>query len=74
MFGTWTIAVTSRRRDSSNVSLVIIDKLQFGLSKPPFLFEKLQNRGQTDRPTYGKHLRIKYPCRRLKTIQTMIYL
>ena len=36
-----TIAVTSWRSESSNISLVVLDKLLFLLSKP--LFEKLQN-------------------------------
>ena len=64
--GSWTIATTSWRSDSSNVSLVILDKLQFGLSKPPFLKNyKIEDR-QTDRPTDGQHLRIKSPSRRLK--------
>ena len=50
-FGSRTIAVTSRRSDLSNVSLVVLDKLQFGLSKPPFLKNyKIEDR-QTDRPT-----------------------
>ena len=44
-----TIAVTSWRRESSNINLVLLDELLFVLSKP--LFEKLENRWQTDRRT-----------------------
>ena len=65
-FGSRTIAVTSWRSDSSNVSLVVLDKLQFGLSKPPFLKNYKIEDSPTDRPTDGQHLRIKSPRRRLK--------
>ena len=59
-------AVTSWRSESSNISSVVLDKFKF--------FEKIQNRGRTDRwmdgptdgPTDGQHLRIKSPRRRLK--------
>ena len=54
-FGSRTIAVTSWRSDSSNVRLVVLDKLQFGLSKPPFLknykIEDRQTNRLTDRQT-----------------------
>ena len=46
-------AVTSWKSESSNVSLVVFDKLLFILSKPLFL--------------KNYHLRIKSPWRRLKT-------
>ena len=59
--GSRTIAVTSWRRVSSNVSLVVLDNLLFILSK--LFFEKLQNRGQ--------HLRIKSPHRRLKNVKKL---
>ena len=58
--GSWTIAATSWRSDSSNVSLVVLDKLLFILSKP--LFWKI-----TKSKTHRQHLRIKSPRRRLKT-------
>ena len=52
--GSRTIAVTSWRSESSNISLVVLDKMLFVLSKP--LFEKLENYDrhtdiQTDRQT-----------------------
>ena len=42
-------AVASWRNESSNVSLVVLDKMLSALSKPGFFFEKLKN---FDRNTY----------------------
>ena len=50
--GSWTIAATSWRSDSSNVSLVVLDKSLIIVSKP--LFGKI-TKSMTDRqtaPTY----------------------
>ena len=51
-FGSRTIAVTSRRSDSSNVSLVVLDKSLIILSKPLFgKITKSMTDRQTDQPT-----------------------
>ena len=59
--GSRTIAVTSWRSESSNISLAVLDKMLFVLSKP--LFEKLEN---YDRHTDRQDLPIKFPHGRLK--------
>ena len=59
------LAVTSYRSESSNVSLVVLDKLLFSILETSF-FERLEN---YDRHTdeYRQGLPIKSPHRRLKT-------
>ena len=51
-FGSRTIAVTSWRSDSSNVSLVVLDKSLIIVSKPLFgKITKSMTDRQTDQPT-----------------------
>ena len=56
-------AVTSWRSESSNISLVVLDKVKFIISKP--LFWSI-TKSRTDRRFDRQHLRIKSPSRRLK--------
>ena len=60
--------VISWRSESSNISLVVLDKLL--IYSQNLFFGKLENLGQTDRPTNrptnGQDLPIKSPRRRLK--------
>merc|ERR1711873_324282 len=50
--GSWTIAATSWRSDSSNVSLVVLDKSLIIVSKPLFgKITKSMTDRQTDQPT-----------------------
>ena len=70
--GSRTIAVTSWRSESSNISLVVLDNISRSLFLKNWKKEDRQTDrqtdGHTDRQTDGQDLPIKSPRRRLKKV------